>query len=157
MRAVNPADPDVVAVGNALHTAFLLDPANDDTWTLGPPNVRLPVIQRRLEAAKSYIDSVVFTINCFPVGGPGAMACGTCDPGDEAFTCAGNVTDIALCPPFWASSLNQRGRILAHEVFHITFGFIEDWGNPYVHNAHCYAQFVALLNGFNSPAGFRCH
>jgi Domain of unknown function (DUF4157) len=158
-RVANPADPDVVAVGNALHTAFRLDPASNDTWTLGPPNVRLPVIRRRVQAVKEYIDSVVFTVHCFPVGGgPGAMPCGTCPAnGREAYTCPGDVTDIALCPPFWADNLNQRARALAHEVFHITFGFINDWGSPDVHNAHCYAQFVALLNGFNSPAGFRCH
>jgi len=157
LHAINPADPDVVDVANALHTAFRL-PNNDDTWTLGPPHVRLPVIHRRLEFAKDYIDSVVFTIHCLATGGgPDGMPCGTRPALREAYTCAGDATDLALCPVFWASNLNQRGRILAHEVFHINFGFIEDWGSPDVHNAHCYAQFVALLNGFNSPAGFRCH
>ncbi len=157
VRSFRPTDPDVVDVGKALHTAFHLNPVNEDTWTLGPPHVRLPVIQRRLEYAKSYIDSVTFTTHCFAAGGgPGGMPCGTCGPAWEAYTCPGDGTDIALCPPFWASNLNQRGRILAHEVFHINFGFIADWGSPCVHNAHCYAQFVALLNGFNSPPHFRC-
>lgn len=159
-RAANPAHADVVAVGKALRRAFRLNPARNSTWTQGAPRVRLPVIRRRLEIAKNYIDSVVFRFNCVATGGshtiPGCAA-GTCTAGTEAFSCPSNPTDMVLCPLFWTRSLNQRGRIMAHEVFHINFGFIHDWGQPDVHNAHCYAQFVALLNGFNSPAGFRCH
>jgi len=159
-RPAHPADPDVVAVGTALHTAFALNPANDDTWNLGAPNVRLPVIRRRLEVARDYIDSVVFNVNCVAAGGahviPGCAA-GVCAAGTEAFSCHTNPTDLVVCPLFWTRGLNQRGRVWGHEVFHIGFGFINDWGQPDVHNAHCYAQFVALLNGFNSPAGFRCH
>ncbi len=159
-RAANPADPDVVAVGVALRTAFRLNPANDETWTQGAPQVKLPVIARRLEIAKNYIDSVVFTVNCIAAGAshviPGCSA-GTCDPGTEAFSCPANTTGLVLCPTFWTRSIDQRGRTWAHEVFHINFGFIHDWHQPDVHNAHCYAQFIALLNGFNSPAGFRCH
>jgi hypothetical protein len=161
-RAANPADPNVVAVGNALRTAFRLNPANNDTWTLPAPDVRLPVIRRRLEIAKDYIKSVVFTINCPAAGGTytfAAAGCGTvtCSAGIEAWSCHVSPTEMVLCPPFWALSANQRGRTFAHEIFHITFGFINDWGQPDVHNAHCYAQFIALLNGFNSPAGFTCH
>jgi len=159
-RPANAADPDVIAVGNALRTAFRLNPTSDDTWNLGAPQVRLPVIQRRLEIARTYIDSVVFTVDCVAAGGahviPGCAA-GACTPGTEAFTCHGNARDIVLCPLFWARSLNQRGRIWIHEFFHVNFGFINDWGQPDRQNAHCYAQFVALLNGFNSPAGYRCH
>ena len=64
-----------------------------------------------------------------------------------------------MCPLFWTQpgGLNQRGRVLAHEVLHIIFGFINDWGQPDRANAHCYAQFTALVNGFNSPANRRCH
>jgi Domain of unknown function (DUF4157) len=159
-RVANPADPDVVSAGNALQTAFGLDPALADTWTLRAPNVRLPVIKRRLEMAKGYIDSVVFTVNCPAAGASHTIApcgAGTCDPGTEAFSCHSNAVGIDLCPLFWTRSLDQRGRIWAHEVFHIIIGVIDDWGSPDAHNAHCYAQFVALLNGFNSPAGYRCH
>lgn len=159
-RAANPADPDVVAVGNALHRAFGMNPAADHTWTASAPTVALPVIARRLEIAKGYIDSVVFTVRCIVAGAPDVIpgcAAGTCDPGTEAFSCHANRTVIDLCPPFWALGLDQRARTWAHEVFHIDFGFINDWGQPDVHNAHCYAQFIALLNGFNSPPGFRCH
>ena len=160
-RAANPADPDVVAVGGALHTAFRLNPANAGTWTAGPPTVNLPVILRRLQAAKTYIDSVVFTIHCIPNGGAGYTIPGctntACAAGTEAFSCHANPVEIVLCPDFWARTVDQRGRVWMHEVMHIDFGFIDDWGHPDVHNAHCYAQFVALLNGFNSPAGFRCH
>src|SRR5215203_6077070 len=63
-RPANPADPDVVAVGNALRVAFRLDPASAATWTAGAPQIRLPVITRRLQMAKNYIDSVVFTVTC---------------------------------------------------------------------------------------------
>ena len=156
-RAADPAHADVVAVGRALRRAFRLNPNRNSTWTLGPPNVRLPVIRRRLEIARDYINSVVFRYECPTVGGPSTMPCGTCAAGEEAFVCTGTPADIALCPLFWTRSRNQQGRIIAHEVLHLTFGFIADWGQPDVHNAHCYAQFTALLNGFNSPAGFRCH
>jgi hypothetical protein len=160
VRAASPADPDVVAVGGALNTVFHLDPAVEDSWTGAAPSVRLPVILRRLQAAQSYIDSVVFTINCIPNGGAGytipGCANSTCAAGTEAFSCHTNPVEMVLCPDFWALGLDQRGRTWMHEVMHITFGFIDDWGQPNVHNAHCYAQFVALLNGFNSPSGFRC-
>jgi len=159
-RPANPADPDVVAVGNALRVAFRLDPASAATWTAGAPQIRLPVITRRLQMAKNYIDSVVFTVTCRGAGGshviPGC-AVETCSPGTEAFSCPSNPREIVLCPPFWAHGANQRARTWAHEVFHINFQAIDDWGQPDVRNAHCYSQFVALLNGFNSPRGFRCH
>ena len=159
-RVATPGDADVVAVGNALRTVFHLDAAADATWTTPAPDVRLPVILRRLQAAKDYIDSVVFTITCIPNGGAGHTIPGctnsTCAAGTEAFSCHANPVEIVLCPDFWALGLNQRGRTWMHEVMHITFTFINDWGQPNQHNAHCYAQFVALLNGFNSPAGFRC-
>jgi hypothetical protein len=156
-RPADPANADVVAVGNAMRTAFRLNPANADNWTLGAPRFGLPLIRRRLEAARDYINSVVFTFNCCTVGGPCPMTCGTCGAGEEAFVCAGEASIIALCPLFWTRNQNQRGRTLAHEVLHINFGFIEDWAQPDRANAHCYAQFTALLNGFNSPVGFRCH
>ncbi len=159
-RLTNPADADVVAVGNALRRAFRLNPARNSTWTLGPPRVRLPIILRRLEIVKNYIDSVVFRFNCFANGVLSSIppcASNTCTPTNEAQSCPSNSTDMILCPLFWTRNRNQQGRIIAHEVFHITFGFINDWGQPDVHNAHCYAQFIALLNGFNSPTGFRCH
>jgi len=160
VRAANPADPDVVAVGGALNTVFHLNPANADTWTGGPPKAHLPVILRRLQIAKGYIDSVVFTVNCIPNGGAGytipGCANAACAAGTEAFSCHANPAEIVLCPDFWALGVDQRGRTWTHEVLHIDFGFIDDWGQPNIHNAHCYAQFVAILNGFNSPAGFRC-
>jgi hypothetical protein len=160
IRAASPADPDVVAIGSALHTVFHFDPADDATWTAPAPDVRLPVILRRLQAAKDYIDSVVFTVTCVPTGGAGHTIPGcanrTCTAVSEAFSCHANPVEIVLCPAFWALSVAQRGRVWMHEVMHIMFQFINDWGQPNVHNAHCYAQFVALLNGFNSPAGFRC-
>jgi hypothetical protein len=159
-RVASPADADVVTVGNALRTVFHLDPADANTWTAAAPDVRLPVIQRRLQIAKNYIDSVLFTVNCIPNGGAGFTIPGctnsACQPGTEAFSCHANSTALVLCPDFWALGVDQRGRTWMHEVMHITFQFIDDWAQPNVHNAHCYAQFVALLNGFNSPAGFRC-
>ena len=156
-----PADPDVVVVSNAMRTAFRLDPANPDNWTLAPPHFGLPLILRRLEIARDYINSVVFTVNCVAAGAahviPGCLA-GVCGAGTEALSCHANPTSIDLCPIFWTGrNLNQRGRIWAHEVFHIDFGFINDWGQPDSANAHCYAQFVALLNDFNSTPGYRCH
>ena len=156
-RAANPADPDVVAIGNAMRTAFRLDPANDDNWNLPAPRFGLPLIRRRLEIARNYIDSVVFTFNCCTVGGACPATCGTCAAGEEAFVCGGEASTITLCSLFFTRNTDQRGRVLVHEVLHINFGFINDWGQPDRANAHCYAQFTALANGFNSPAGFRCH
>lgn len=156
-RPADPANADVVAVGNAMRTAFRLDPANDDNWNLPAPRFGLPLIRRRLEIARDYLESVVFTYNCCTVGGACPATCGTCAAGEEAFVCGGDTSIITLCPLFWTRGRDQRGRILAHEVLHIDFGFINDWGQPDRANAHCYAQFTALLNGFNSPAGFRCH
>jgi hypothetical protein len=159
-RIGSPAAADVVAVGDALHTVFHMDPTDDATWTAPAPETRLPVILRRLQAAKDYIDSVVFTVNCIPNGGAGytipGCANSTCAAGTEAFSCPANPVELVLCPDFWALGISQRGRVWMHEVMHITFQIINDWGQPNVHNAHCYAQFVALLNGFNSPPGFRC-
>jgi hypothetical protein len=158
-HAVNPADADVVAVGTAVNTVFHFNPGTPGTWTDGPPLVRLPVILTRLKDAKSYIDSVVFTVNCVANGAGFTIApCANanCAAGTEAFSCPNNPLGLVLCPDFWALNVDQRGRTWMHEVMHIMFGFINDWGSPNVHNAHCYAQFVALLNGFNSPAGFRC-
>ena len=158
-RAANPADPDVVAVGNALHTAFGLDPADEATWTAAAPDVGLPVILTRVQAVKAYIDSVVFTVTCIPLGGAGHTIPGcanhTCTT-NRAFSCPANPVELVLCPPFWAQNHDQRARSWFHEVFHITFSVIGDWGNPNVHNAHCYSQFVMLLNGLNSPADSRC-
>jgi hypothetical protein len=156
-RAADPADPDVVAIGNAMRRAFRLNPANDDNWNLPAPRFGLPLIRRRLEIARDYIDSVVFTYNCCPVGGVCPATCGTCTATEEAFVCRGETSTITLCPTFFTRGTNQRGRTLAHEVLHITFGFIRDWDQPDRTNAHCYAQFTALANDFNSPAGFRCH
>jgi hypothetical protein len=158
-RPANPAHADVVTVSNAMRTAFRLNPANNDHWTLAAPHFGLLLIRRRLEIARDYINSVVFTVNCIAAG---ANCMGPCVPepcgaGTEACTCPDTPTTINVCPLFWARNLNQRGRVWAHEVFHINFGFIEDWTQPDRANAHCYAQFVALLNGFNSSAGFRCH
>ncbi|MDB4582358.1 DUF4157 domain-containing protein [Draconibacterium sp.] len=153
-RVATPANADVLAVRRAVWRAFRFG-NNNRTW-----NTRLPIIRRRMEMVRDYLNSVVFQFECCPVGGPCPLStCGNCQAGEEAATCAGNSTYIALCPLFWAASRNrnQRGRILAHEVFHINFGFVQDWAQPDFHNAHCYAQFIALLSGFNSPAGFRCH
>jgi hypothetical protein len=156
-RATDPAHADVVAVGQAMRRAFALNPSNDANWTAVAPRFGLHVIRRRLEMARDYINSVVFNYTSCAVGGacPGST-CGTC-AGEEAFVCTGDRARIQVCPPFWAVGLNQRGRTLAHEVLHVNFGFIDDWGQPDAANAHCYAQFAALLNGFNSPPGFRCH
>jgi hypothetical protein len=156
-RPGDPANADVVTVGNAMRTAFRLNPTNDDNWNLAAPRFGLPLIRRRLAIARDYIDSVVFTFNCCTVGGACPATCGTCAPGEEAFVCGGESSIITLCPLFWTRNRNQRGRVLVHEVLHIDFGFINDWGQPDRANAHCYAQFTALVNGFNSPAGFRCH
>jgi ribosomal protein L37E len=159
-RAERPADAahaDVVAIGNAMRAAFRLNPANDDHWNLPAPNFGLPLIRRRLEIARDYIDSVVFTYNCCTVGGACPATCGTCAATEEAFICRGEASTITLCPLFWTRNPDQRGRVLAHEVLHITFGFIRDWDQPDRANAHCYAQFTALANDFNSPAGWRCH
>lgn len=156
-RAADPAHADVVTIGNAMRTAFRLNPANDDNWSLPAPRFGLPLVRRRLEAARDYIDSVVFTYNCCTVGGACPATCGTCAAGESAFVCAGEPSTITLCPLFFTRNLNQRGRSLAHEVLHITFGFIGDWDQPDRTNAHCYAQFTALANGFNSPAELRCH
>jgi hypothetical protein len=160
VRGTDPTNADVVTVGEALRRAFRLNPARETTWTQGAPQVRLPVIRSRLQHAKNYIDSVVFQFECVANGGsytiPGCSSA-TCDADTEAYSCPVNTTDMILCPLFWTRDRDQQARILMHEVFHIMFNFIEDWDQPDAHNAHCYAQFTALLNGFNSPAGFRCH
>jgi hypothetical protein len=157
-RAAHPANADVVAVSRAMRRAFRLNPANNNHWTRPAPHFGLLLIRRRLEIARNYINSVVFTFNCCNVGaGCAGSTCGTCNAGDEAFVCGSQPSTIQLCPLFWTRGLNQRGRVLAHEVLHINFGFIGDWAQPDRTNAHCYAQFTALLNGFNSPPGFRCH
>ncbi len=158
-RPADAADPDVVAIGNAMHTAFRLNPASDDNWNLPAPRFGLPLIRRRLEAARDYIDSVVFTYNCCTVGGACPATCGTCTATETAFVCGGDTSIITLCPLFWTrpGGVRERGRVLAHEVLHIIFGFINDWAEPDRTNAHCYAQFTALANDFNSPADRRCH
>ncbi|HEV2830337.1 MAG TPA: DUF4157 domain-containing protein [Hanamia sp.] len=159
-RPADPANADVTTVGNAMRTAFRLNPANDSNWNDPAPHFGLPLIRRRLDAAKNYIDSVVFTFNCVANGTNHTIpGCATfaCAAGTEAVSCHNNATEMVLCPDFWALSTNQRARTYLHEVLHITFRVVDDWGQPDQHNAHCYAQFVALLNGFNSPAGFRCH
>jgi len=103
---------------------------------------------------------VVFTINCVAAGNnhviPGCLA-GACDPGTEAFSCHQNPSELVLCDLFWTRDLNQQARTYMHEVFHITLRIVDDWTAPDRRNAHCYAQFVALLNGFNSLPGYRCH
>lgn len=159
-RPADPANADVATVGSAMRTAFRLNPANDSNWNDPAPHFGLPLIRRRLDAAKNYIDSVVFTFNCVANGTNHTIpGCATfaCAAGTEAVSCHNNPTEMVLCPDFWALSTNQRARTYLHEVLHITFRVVDDWGQPDQHNAHCYAQFVALLNGFNSPAGFRCH
>jgi hypothetical protein len=167
--AARPADPaaaSVATVNSAMRTAFRLNPANDAHWNDPAPHFGLLLIRRRLAAARDYINSVVFTITCTAAGGVQPLAgCGTvtCSPGVAAWSCPVNPTDIVICPPFWALSADHRAIIFMHEIFHITFRGIGDWttaagaANADSANSHCYSQFVALLNGFNSPAGFRCH
>jgi hypothetical protein len=151
-READPADADVVAVRNALWTAFRFG-NTDRAW-----NERLPVILRRMEAVRDYIESVVFQYECCPVGACPASTCGlTCDSPDNAFMCDNSAVLIVICPHFWTIDNNERGRTIAHEVFHLTFGFIGDWDQPDFHNAHCYAQFMLLLNGINPPPARRCH
>lgn len=158
-RPSNPAHPDVITVGNAMHTAFRLNAANNSNWVDPAPHFGIPLIRRRVDAVRNYIDSVVFTVTCgaaganVPLGTCGTVPCN----GPEAWSCHSDATQMVLCPPFWALNANQRARTFMHEVFHITFRSIDDWASPDSDNAHCYAQFVALLNGFNSPAGFTCH
>lgn len=158
-RAANPADPQVVLISNSMRTAFRLNPATVGNWDDPVPHFGLVLIRTRLEMVKNYIDSVVFNVNCVAAAGVHPLAgCGTvvCDPDVEAWSCQGNPTDIVLCPPFWVA-LDQQARTFMHEVFHITFTGVQDWANRDSTNAHCYAQFVALVNGFNSPPGFTCH
>lgn len=165
-RPANSAAPEVAQMNLAMNTAFRLNPASDPNWNDPAPHFGLLIIQRRLAAARDYINSVVFTITCLDAGGahtiPGCAA-DTCSGTTRAFSCDQNPTEIVLCPPFWAMDANQRARTFMHEVFHITFQGIGDWqtatgaANPDSANAHCYDQFVALLNGFNAPAGARCH
>lgn len=157
-RPLDPSHADVQTVNRAMR-AFNLNPANDIWWTRIQPQFGLNLIRRRIEAVKNYIDTVVFTVTCganaanVPLNGCGVVACN----GPEAWSCHVNSTNIVLCPPFWALNSNQRARTFMHEIFHITFSQVDDWNAPDRLNAHCYAQFVALLNGFNSPAGFTCH
>jgi hypothetical protein len=159
-RPGDPANADVVNVGNAMHTAFRLNAATDSNWTNPAPAFGLPLIRRRIEIVRDYINSVVFTINCVAAGNnhviPGCLA-GTCDPGTEAFSCHDNPRELVLCDLFWTRDLNQQARTYMHEVFHVTLRTVDDWAEPDRRNAHCYAQFVALLNGFNSSVGYRCH
>ena len=118
-------------------------------------------IARRLgvseAAVKNYIDGVVFTINCHAAGD--AFTIAGCTPstchGQNATSCSANPTELILCPPFWALSSNERAKTIFHEIFHVTFAQIDDWTAPDSLNAHCYSQFVALLNGFNPIS--RCH
>ncbi len=160
-----PASPEVEQMNRAMRTAFGLNPASDANWNDPAPRFGLLLIRRRLAAARDYINSVVFTINCVGAGAVQPIAgCGnvTCN-GPAAWSCPSNPTDIVLCPPFWALDNNGRAIIFMHEIFHITFLGINDWvnaagvANPGSANAHCYAQFVALANGFNSPPGFQCN
>jgi hypothetical protein len=120
-RESDPADAEVVAVRNALWTAFRFG-NTDAVW-----NSRLPVILRRMEMVRDYINSVVFQYECCPVGPCPASTCGlTCDPPDNAFMCDNSAVLIVICPHFWTIDNNERGRTLAHEVFHLNFGFIRD-------------------------------
>lgn len=152
-RNTEPGHADVADVLNALGTAFNFI-NTEKMWTQ-----YFPILLKRIQNVKSYIDSVVFTIDCVGIGAshliPGCGA-GTCNPGTEAFSCHNNPTNMVICPLYSTRSQQQKARVFMHEVFHITFQIIDDWGQPNFHNAHCYAQFVALLNGFNSPTGFRC-
>jgi hypothetical protein len=158
-RPANPAHADVVAVGNAMHTAFRLNPANNDNWTLAAPHFGLPLIRRRLEIGKNYIDSVVLTVNCVAAAAACALPCGACNcAAGNAWSCPGGGPQIVLCPTFWDPAVNQRARTWMHEVFHINFAFITGHaaGQSRRTNAICYAQFVLLLNGVNVPAHLRC-
>lgn len=157
-RPLTPTHADVLSTNRAMR-AFNLNPANNIWWTNAQPQFGLNLIRRRIEIVRNYINSVVFTVTCganganIPITGCGVVPCN----GPEAWSCHLNSTEIVLCPPFWALNQNQRARTFMHEVFHITFTQINDWDAPDSLNAHCYAQFVALINGFNSPAGFTCH
>jgi len=152
-RTRNPNHADIRLVRRAMLRAFHRRLRTESSWR------RLRLLRRRIEIVRNYINSVVFTVNCISNGSsytiPGCSA-GTCNANTEAFSCPANPREIVLCPLFWSRNLNQRGRVWAHEVFHINFPFIQDWTSPHIANAHCYAQFTALLNGFNSPPGFRC-
>jgi hypothetical protein len=157
-RPANPTHANVVSVGNAMRTAFRLNPANNDNWALAAPHFGLPLIRRRIEIAKSYIDSVVFTVQCAD-GTPCVLPCGPCAcAAGNAWSCPGGAPQIVLCPTFWGQDINQRARTWMHEVFHINFAFIVGHaaGQPRSTNAICYAQFVLLLNGLNVPAHLRC-
>lgn len=158
----------------ALWRAFRLNPDRPRTW-----GHWVPLILQRLNGVMGHMDSVVYRFECLSIGETGRMPCGTCDPDPSnlAFICAGNPSTIALCPQFWAlTDINIRAIALAHEVFHLAYAMIGDqyrlvWEpsefpginlpvrspQPDITNAHCYAQFIALVNGFNVLPFMRCH
>ncbi len=152
-RTRNPNHADIRLVRYAMRRAFHRRLRTDSSWR------RLRLLQRRIEMVRNYINSAEFIVNCIQNGSsyttPGCPPL-ICDASSEAITCTSSPREIVLCPLFWSRNLNQKGRLWVHEVFHINFHFIKDWDSPHIANAHCYAQFIALLNGFNSPPGFRC-
>jgi hypothetical protein len=155
---------DTERVGRAMWSAFRLRPANNDNWTLPAPRFGLPLIRRRVEMVKNYIDSVVFSYNCRDVGVsftiPGCTP-SSCSATTRGMACHNNPTEISLCPAFWGQSPSERAKTIFHEVFHIVFDFVDDWTSPSggtssdSANSHCYSQFVMLINGVRPDR--RCH
>jgi Domain of unknown function (DUF4157) len=159
-RPATPAAAAVTLVGDAMWRAFRLNAANDANWNDPAPRFGLPLIRRRVAAIQNYIDSVVFTYNCQPLATPFTIAgCAptSCGANDNAWSCHANATEIDLCPAFWTLDADQRAKTILHETFHIVYTMINDWGGADSVNAHCYSQFIMLLNGLNVPVDRRCH
>lgn len=113
------------------------------------------VVQRRFELIRTRVLESDFTgYTC--IGGstvtlgsgtPAACSGDCCTGGARACSCTG-VGHIVLCRPWWTSPRTDlRPASLLHESFHTYFGFINDFTNAKLNDAHCYTAFAARLAG----------
>lgn len=127
-----PTISDTVAV--ALRDRLRLDPSDPDVWT-GSGAGSVEIIVRWFGNIRGLLESGRLRYICISPG---------CDPGDWAFTFAGERT-VRLCRPFWGGSDDDQALTLIHEVAHLYYGLEDSGGGP--GNVHCLEQFVADLHG----------
>lgn len=148
-RLVGPSDPNFATI---LQEELGLDITN------AAHRAHMEIVERRFDLMSRVLESDFTGYTCI---GAAQVTVGACPTGDcctgttRACSCPG-ASHIVLCRPWWTGDVHQRPGTLIHEAFHIYFGFIGDFTNSRLSDAHCYTGFVERLAGvtpFVSCAG----
>ena len=140
-RLVGPSDPNFATI---LREELGLD------VNTAADRAHMEIVERRFELMSRVLESDFTGYTCIGAAavtlGGGACVGACCTGGARACSCHG-VSHIVLCRPWWTGDPHQRPGTLIHEAFHVYFGFINDFTNSRLSDAHCYTAFAMRLAG----------